>query len=83
MRTSFELKILAPNLAAASSESQKHIASFIGCSTEEVLDKVDVELKVKTIDLSEDSKNPSWSDSTELYEVTVYASLKQGIFKPL
>lgn len=83
MRTSFELKILTPTLSKASSEAQKHIASFIGCSPEEVLDRVDIELKVKTVDLAEGSKSPSWSDSTELYEVTVYASLKQGIFKPL
>ena len=83
MRASFELKILASNLAEARLDAYRHIAAFVDCSPEEVPEKADVELKIKTLDLSEDSKSPQWSKSTDLYEVTVYGTLKQSVIRPL
>lgn len=82
MRTSFELKILASNLDDAKAAANSHISLFVGCKLSEVSDRVDVELKVRTIDIGEDSKKPLWSESTDLYEVTVFATLKQGVIKP-
>lgn len=83
MRTSFELKILADTLSYARTEAYRRIAAFIECDLAEVVEKVDVELKVKTMDTSEDSENSaavSRSDTT--YEVTVFGTLKQSVIKP-
>ena len=82
MRASFELKVLASNLMEARLEAYKHIGAFIECDAAEVAEKVDVELKVKTLDTSETSK-PHWSETTDLYEVTVYGTLKHSVVRPL
>ena len=83
MRASFELKLLAATLSEARAEAYKHIAAFAECTPEEVPEKADVELKVKTVDLSVDSETPQWSELTDLYEVTVYGTLKQSVLRPL
>lgn len=83
MRASFELKILASTLTEARLDAYKHIAAFIECEPEDVSEKADIELKVKTLDTNEDSKTPRWSESTDLYEVTVFGTLKQSVIRPL
>jgi hypothetical protein len=82
MRASFELKLEVSNLMTARLEAYKHIGAFIECDPSEVADKVDIELKVKTLDTSDSSK-PKWSEETDLYEVTVYGTLKQSVIRPL
>jgi hypothetical protein len=83
MRTSFELTIRAANFSEARSKAYEHIGAFVGCDPLDVPEKADVELKVKTINLSEDSKSSKWSDTTDLYEVIVYGTLKQSVLRPL
>jgi hypothetical protein len=82
LRASFELKILAANITEARIEAYKHIASFIECEPSEVPDKADVEVKIKTIDIGDDPKRPLWSESTEMYEVTVFGTVKHSIVRP-
>jgi hypothetical protein len=81
MRASFELKILSPNLTEAAQKAYSHMAAFIGCNPSEVLDRAEVELKVKTINTGDDKK-PNWSEATDMYEVTVYGTLKQSVLRP-
>jgi hypothetical protein len=83
VRASFELKILAATLTEARADAYRHIAAFAECEPAEVPEKADVELKIKTLDLSEDAKVPVWSRTTDLYEVTVYGTLKQSVLRPL
>jgi len=84
VRTSFELKILADTISYARTEAYRHIAAFIECDLADVVEKVDVEFKVKTMDISENSEDgPVWSRSNDLYEVTVFGTLKQSVLKPL
>ena len=83
MRASFELKISAATLSEAQAEAYRHIAAFAECSPEEVPEKADIELKVKTLDISTDSETPVWSELTDMYEVTVYGTLKQSVLRPL
>lgn len=83
MRASFELKISASTLSEAQAKAYEHIAAFAECSPEEVSEKADIELKIKTLDLSLDSETPVWSELTDLYEVTVYGTLKQSVLRPL
>jgi hypothetical protein len=52
------------------------------CDPSEVSDKAEIELKVKTLDISDDAKKPRWSEETSLYEVTVYGTLKQNVLRP-
>ena len=47
MRTSFELKFVSTDYESAVNGAVLNIARFLGIPTEEVLDKVDVELKVE------------------------------------
>lgn len=82
MRASFELTIRAATLSEARSKAYEHIGAFVGCNPEDVPEKAEVELKVKTIDLSEDSKSSKWSETTDLYEVVIYGTLKQSVLKP-
>lgn len=83
MRASFELKISAATLTDARAEAYRHIAAFAECAPEDVPEKADIELKVKTLNLSVDSDTPVWSELTDLYEVTVYGTLKQSVLRPL
>lgn len=82
MRASFELKLIVSTLTEARSEAYRHIAAFVECEPSEVPEKADIELKIKTLDLSDDSKKPQWSEDTNLYEVTAYGSLKNSVLKP-
>ncbi len=82
MRANFELKVLAATLFEARTEAYKHIAAFLECEPSEVPDKADVELKIKTLDVSEGAEKPVWSRSTDFYEVTVFGTLKQSVIKP-
>ena len=83
MRASFELTIRAATLSEARLKAYEHIGAFVGCSPEDVPEKADVELKVKTIDLNEDSKDSTWFETKDLYEVVVYGTLKQSVIRPL
>lgn len=82
MRTSFELKVLAATLLEAKLEVYKHVVAFAGCDPKDVPEKVELEFKVKTLDVSEDSNKSVWSKSTEMYEITVFGVLKQSVLKP-
>jgi hypothetical protein len=81
MRTSFELKIAAANITEAHELALREVASFLEIQDEEVLDAVNLELKVsypegKTLTEIEDNM-----DSPKLI-VTVYGSVKQSVIKP-
>ena len=82
MRASFELKLTVSTLTEARLEAYRHIAAFLECDPSEVSDKAEIELKVKTLDISDDPKTPQWSEDTNLYEVTVYGTLKQNVLRP-
>jgi hypothetical protein len=83
LRASFELNLLASTLIEAKKAAYEHISSFLECEPSDVPDRADVELRIKTIDIGEDTKKPLWSESTDLYEITVYGTLKQGVVRPL
>jgi hypothetical protein len=81
MRTSFELKIAAANITEAQELALREVASFLEILDDEVLDAVNLELKVsypegKTLTEIEDNM-----DSPKLI-VTVYGSVKQSVVKP-
>jgi hypothetical protein len=81
MRTSFELKIAAANITEAQELALREVASFLEILDDEVLDAVNLELKVsypegKTLTEIEDNM-----DSPKLI-VTVYGSVKQSVIKP-
>jgi hypothetical protein len=81
MRTSFELKIAAANITEAKELAIRDVASFLEILDDEVLDSVNLELKVsypegKTLTEIEDNM-----DSPKLV-VMVYGSVKQSVIKP-
>jgi hypothetical protein len=81
MRTSFELKIAAANITEAHELALRDVASFLEIQDEEVLDAVNLELKVSYPEgttLAEIEEN---MDTPKLI-VTVYGSVKQSIVKP-
>ena len=83
MRASFELNLLASDLIEAKATAYEHIGAFLKCDPAEVPERADVELKIKTINISDDAKKPLWSESTDLYEITVYGTLKHSVVRPL
>ena len=81
MRTSFELKISAETLAEAKETALEHVGLFLGLPKEEVLDNVNLELKVSYPEAKTFADIASNMD-TPLFVVTVYGSVKQSVAKP-
>lgn len=81
MRTSFELKISAETLTEAKETALEHVGLFLGISKEEVLDNVNLELKVSYPEAKTFADIASNMD-TPLFVVTVYGSVKQSVAKP-
>lgn len=81
MRTSFELKIAAADITEAKQEATKSVAKFLNLPEKNLLDHVNMELKVsypeaKTlVEIGENMDN-------ETYIVTVFGSVKQNVVKP-
>lgn len=81
MRTGFELKILADNLAEAELKATSEIAKFLGIEPAEVSNKVDIELRVsypKADKLSEIEE----SAEVGVFQIIVYGSVKQNSARP-
>lgn len=71
-KTKFGLTIYADTLAGAEALVEEQIASFLGMSSDDIHDSIDVEFVVTTPD-PEVKDRPSGA-----FEVTVYASLKRN-----
>lgn len=81
MRTSFELKISATDITEAKKEATKSISKFLNLPEEDLLDHVNIELKVsypKADTLVEIGENMD----SEYFIVTVFGSVKQSVAKP-
>lgn len=81
MRTSFELKISAPYLSTAKEIAIREIASFMEIPEDEVLDKVNLELKVSYPE-AETLEEINAAVGGPALVVTVYGSVKQSVSKP-
>lgn len=82
MRTSFELKILAPNLEEATKITEGELARFLGIDPSEVQEKVSIELKVSYPKAETREEIQESVEKWGIFQVTVYASLKQSVVKP-
>lgn len=81
MRTSFELKVVAETLGEAKALAISKISHFLEISADDVLDQVTLEIKVsypKAETVSEVEK----AQDANIFIVTAFGSLKQGVVKP-
>lgn len=76
MRVGFELKVYSNSVAEARQAAYEKISAFLNAPAEDVPGMVDMELKVSQVKEKESSH---YSDELE---VTVYANVKQSVFKP-
>jgi hypothetical protein len=81
MRTSFELKIIAPNLKEAKQLAIEEIGAFLGIDQEEVLDQVSIEFKVTYAEAKTRKEIAEELDQMD-FVVTVFGSVKQSVAKP-
>jgi hypothetical protein len=81
MRTSFELKIIAPNLKEAKQLAIEEIAAFLGIDQEEVLDQVILELKVSYAEAKTREEIAEEVNKMD-FVVTIFGSVKQSVVKP-
>lgn len=81
MRTSFELKISADDITEAKEEATKRIAKFLNLPADDVLDHVNVELKVSYPEAKTLADIAQNMDGTT-FVVTVFGSVKQSVTKP-
>lgn len=81
MRTSFELKIMAPNIEEAKRVATKEISRFLGIDPLEIEDKVSLELKVSYPE-AETMEEIYNSVDHGIFQVIIYGSLKQSVAKP-
>lgn len=81
MRTGFELKLVASNWEEAKSTATAEMAKFLQVSPEEVSDKVDMELKI-SYPKAETITEIEESMSAGVFQVTVFASIKNSVAKP-
>lgn len=81
MRTSFELKVVAIDINDAKRLALEDVARFLRIEKEEVLDNVNLELKVSYPEAKTFAEIAQNIDS-EMFVVTVYGSVKQSIAKP-
>jgi len=82
VRTSFELKVLAPNLLEAKRIANGEISRFLGIDPSEVEERVSMELKVS---YPKAETREEIFDSVEkwgIFQVTIHGSLKQNSAKP-
>lgn len=82
MRTSFELKIIAANLKEAKQTAIEEIAAFLGIDEKEVLDNVNIELKVSYAEAKTREEIAQQVDNYMDFVVTVFGSVKQSVTKP-
>jgi hypothetical protein len=82
MRTSFELKILAPNLEEATKIAEGEVARFLGIDPSEVKEKVSIELKVSYPKAETREEIYESVEKWGIFQITVYGSLKQSVVKP-
>jgi hypothetical protein len=81
MRTTFELKIAAVNITEAKELAIREVGSFLEIPDEEVLDSVNLEIKVSYPEGKTLTEILDNMDSSKLV-VTVYGSVKQSVTKP-
>lgn len=81
MRTSFELKISADDITEAKQAAADKIAKFLNLPEDEVLDNVNIELKVSYPEAKNFADIASNMDGST-FVVTVFASVKQSVTKP-
>lgn len=81
MRTSFELKIAAENLTVSKQIAIEAVAKFLGIKEDEVLDAVNLELKVSYPEAKTYAEISEHMD-TPLFVVTVFGSVKQSVTRP-
>jgi hypothetical protein len=81
MRTSFELKISADDITEAKQAAAEKIAKFLNLPEDEVLDNVNIELKVSYPEAKNFADIASNMDGST-FVVTVFASVKQSVTKP-
>lgn len=81
MRTSFELKLVASTLVEAQELATKEIAKFLGIESSDVAEKVSIELKV-SYPKAETINEMEQSVEAGVFQITVFASLKQSVVKP-
>ena len=81
MRTSFELKISAATLEEAKTETIKAVASFLQIEASDVLDNVNLELKVSYPEAKTYAEIAENMD-TPMFVVTAYGSVKQSVTRP-
>lgn len=81
MRTSFELKLVAKNISEAKERAIEEVAVFLGIPAENVLDAVNMELKVSFAEAKELAEIEEKMNN-ELFVVTVFGSVKQSVAKP-
>lgn len=81
MRTSFELKLVAANISEAKERAVEEIAAFLQIGQEEVLDTVNLELRVSYEEAKKIGEITQAMDG-EFFVVTAFASVKQSVTKP-
>jgi|AntAceMinimDraft_6_1070360.scaffolds.fasta_scaffold08806_5 hypothetical protein len=81
MRTSFELKVAAETLEEAKTLAMGKIALFLEIPIEEVLDQVTLEIKV-SYPKAETISEVEEAQKADIFVVTAFGSLKQGLVKP-
>lgn len=81
MRTSFEIKIIAGDIAEAKEEAIKRVASFLNLPEEGLLDQVNLEFKVSYPEAKTHGEIAQNMDLDQ-FVVTVYGSVKQSVAKP-
>jgi len=82
VRTSFELKILATTVKEAKKTAIEEIATFLEIEESEVLDSVNIELKVSYAEAKTRSEIAQEQDDLNGFVVTVFGSVKQSVTKP-
>lgn len=81
MRTSFELRVSAETITEAKDAALTKVADFLEIDKSQVLDNVNLELKVSYPEAKTLAEIAESMDSP-LFVVTVYGSVKQSVTKP-
>jgi hypothetical protein len=81
MRTSFDFKILVPDLEMATENTRSYISRFTGIDPKEVFDMVDVEFKV-SLPKAETAAEIAESMDLGEFVVHVFGTLKRTMAKP-
>lgn len=81
MRTSFELKLVASNIEEAKALAISEVSRFLQIPEDQVDDKVSLELKI-SYPKAESLTEIESTLMAEVFQVTVFGSVKQGVAKP-